>query len=109
MNLEPIILGMSKHGRFGKYGEKKRIERLRQSRSVQGQMQRKGTVPPREATHHKDKTSSKTRVTTRPAKPSEVDYIQNLSKKVFHKYGPYEIMLPRWFEAVITVTVLALM
>ncbi|MCD6296311.1 MAG: GNAT family N-acetyltransferase [Deltaproteobacteria bacterium] len=109
MNLEPIILGMSKHGRFGKYGEKKRIERLRQSRSVQGQIQRKGISSPRKTAHHKGKTSSKTRVTTRHARPSEVDYIQHLSKKVFHKYGPYEIMLPRWFEAVITETVLAMM
>jgi ribosomal protein S18 acetylase RimI-like enzyme len=100
---------MSKQGRFGKYGEKKRIERLRQSRRVQGQMQRTGIGLPRKTSRHTDKTSSKTHVTTRPARPSEVDYIQNLSKKLFHQYGPYEIMLPRWFAAVITVTVLALM
>lgn len=99
---------MSKHGRFGKYGEKKRIERLRQSRSVQGQMQRKEIGSPPKTAHHKDKISSKTQVTTRPAGPSDVDYIENLSGKVFHQYGPYEVMLPRWFEAVITVTVLAL-
>ena len=109
MNLEPIIIGMNKHGRFGKYGEKKRIERLRQSRSVQGQMQMKGISSPRKASHNKDKASSITRVTTRPARPSDVDYIRSLSKKVFHQYGPYEIMLPRWFEAVITVTLLALL
>jgi len=72
-------------------------------------MQRKRISSPRKPAHHKDKTSSKTQVTTRPARQSEVDYIQYLSKKVFHQYGPYEIMLPRWFEAVITVTVLALM
>jgi len=100
---------MSKHGRFGKYGEQKRIERLRQSRSVHDQIQRKGISSPRKTAQHKDKSSSKTQFTTRPARPSEVAYIQNLSEKVFHQYGPYGIMLPRWFEAVITVTVLALM
>jgi ribosomal-protein-alanine N-acetyltransferase len=98
---------MSKQGRFGKYGEKKRIERLRQSKKVQGRMQRKGTGSPGKTTHHKYKAPSKTLVTTRPARPSEVEYVQNLSKKVFQEYGPYDIMLPRWFEAVITVTVLA--
>ena len=100
---------MNKHGRFGKYGEQKRIERLRQSRSVHDQIQRKGISSPRKTAQHKDKPSSKTQFTTRPARPSEVAYIQNLSERVFHQYGPYEIMLPRWFEAVITVTVLALM
>jgi len=72
-------------------------------------MQRKGISSPRKTAHNRDKTASKTQVTTRPARTSEVDYIQNLSKRVFHKYGPYETMLSRWFEAVITVTVLALM
>ncbi len=70
-------------------------------------MQRNGIGSPRKISQHKDKTSSKTQFTTRPARPSEVTYIHNLSKKVFQQYGPYEIMLPRWFEAVITVTVLA--
>ncbi len=100
---------MSKHGRFGKYGEKKRIERLRQSGSVQGRMQRKGVGSPRKTAHHKFKTPSKNLITIRSARPSEVEYIQNLSEKVFHEYGPYDILLPRWFEAVITVTVLAFM
>jgi ribosomal protein S18 acetylase RimI-like enzyme len=100
---------MTKQGRFGKYGEKKRIERLRQSRRVQGQMQGKGIGSPRKTLQHKDKTSLKSQVTTRPARPSELNYIQNLSKKLFHQYGPYEILLPRWFAAVITVTILALM
>jgi ribosomal protein S18 acetylase RimI-like enzyme len=104
-----MISGMNKQGRFGKYGEQKRIERLRQSRSVQDQIQRKGISSPRKTAQHKYKSPSKTQVTTRPARPSEVAYIQDLSEKVFHQYGPYEIMLPRWFEAVITVTVLALM
>ena len=100
---------MGKHGRFGKYGEKKRVERLRQSGNAQGRMQRKGIMPPRETAHHRNKTSPKTQVTTRRARPSEADYIQNLSKKVFQQYGPYEKMLQRWFEAAITVTVLVLM
>ncbi len=36
-----------------------------------------------------------------------MDYIRSLSKTAFEEYGPYEDMLPDWFRAGITVTLLA--
>lgn len=47
-------------------------------------------------------------VTIRPAGPLDLDFIQNLSKKVFSQYGPYAKILTEWFQSGTTVTRLAL-
>lgn len=61
------------------------------------------------ANSHGKETAQSDRVTVRPATAADLDYIRNLSKKVFQQYGPYEKILPRWFELGITVTLLAFM
>ena len=47
------------------------------------------------------------RITLRQAIGADTEFIRRLSQKVFHVYGPYEEVLPRWFESGITVTILA--
>jgi ribosomal-protein-alanine N-acetyltransferase len=100
---------MGNRGRFGKYGDHKRIKRLRDAgiRSV---------FPPRampESTRltesYKKKISRKTpRISIRPATPLDVSYVGALSKKAFQKYGPYETILPRWLESGITSSFIAI-
>jgi len=53
------------------------------------------------------KRDRKNGVTIRPAKPLDLDFIQNLSKKVFSQYGPYEKILTDWFVSGTTETLLA--
>ena len=48
-------------------------------------------------------------VTIRPARRSHLEFIQNLSERVFSQYGPYDKILAEWFESGITITRLALM
>jgi ribosomal protein S18 acetylase RimI-like enzyme len=38
---------------------------------------------------------------------ADVDYIRSLSKIAFERYGPYEQMLPDWFQSGIALTLLA--
>jgi ribosomal protein S18 acetylase RimI-like enzyme len=53
-------------------------------------------------------TRDDNRVTICPASPSHVDFIQNLSRQVFSRYGPYDTILTDWFQSGKTVTRLAL-
>jgi ribosomal protein S18 acetylase RimI-like enzyme len=48
-------------------------------------------------------------VTIRPAGLSHLEFIQDLSERVFSQYGPYDKILAEWFESGITITHLALM
>ena len=98
---------MSKRGRFGKYGEIKRISRLRESKigayCTPSERAKATTAFP------KKKKTKTPRVTIRTAEGSDVEFIHSLSKKVFSRYGPYEDMLTHWFESEITETLLAFM
>lgn len=47
------------------------------------------------------------RVTLRDANKGDTHFIRGLSQKVFCIYGPYEELLPLWFESSPTVTILA--
>ena len=98
---------MSKRGRFGKYGEIKRISRLRKAGAGPHYTLEGGTKATRWAAFPKKTTTP--RVTIRAAEGSDVEFIHSLSKKVFSRYGPYEDMLTHWFESEITETLLAFM
>ena len=43
----------------------------------------------------------------RPAEAVDVDFIQRLGGKVFHRYGPYDEILVDWFTSDISLTFLA--
>ena len=99
---------MGNRGRFGKYGDIKRVERLRRARIGQdGSRKRIGGLLGGAPGHGK-KTIHKVQVMIRHARPSDGAYIRRLSKKVFDMYGDYEDMLPRWSLSDMTVTLLAL-
>jgi len=100
---------MGKGGRYGKYGETKRIARLRKAADVGGYFRRRGADFPGPPGIHKKRTiyRGSERITLRQASGADSEFIRRLSQKVFHVYGPYEEMLPRWFESGITVTILA--
>jgi len=100
---------MGQRGRFGKYGEIKRLNRLRHARKSApfryGQVARPSAHRP-SFTESADK---KAPVKIRPARPSDFHYIVQLSESVFHIYGPYERIISSWLESGMTVTLVALM
>jgi ribosomal protein S18 acetylase RimI-like enzyme len=48
-------------------------------------------------------------VAIRSAEAQDAAFIQNLARQAFQRYGQYEEMLPVWFEASFTETLLALL
>lgn len=99
---------MGNRGRYGKYGETKRFDRLRRASTEACPPDRApirllphtspGNILPRESS-----------ITLRPAKDSDACFIRRLSGKVFKVYGPYEEYLPKWFESGNGVTIVACM
>ena len=100
---------MSNQGRFGKYGEMKRFERLRQARiktpSLRGSVIKSFKLRSPLKSQVNEKTSTRIRLT----KGSDVDFIGHLSGNVFNIYGPYDKLVPQWFESDFTVTIIAIM
>jgi len=100
---------MGKGSRYGKYGETKRIARLRKAGDVRDYSKTSAADfpgppgTPRKRIALRDRE----RITLRQAIGTDTAFIRRLSQKVFRDYGPYEEMLPRWFESGITVTILA--
>ena len=98
---------MGRSGRYGKYGETKRLERLRGAKKRQGRNQEK-IVSSRIAPGYKIERVQRNQIRIRSARPSDVGFIKRLSKVLFAQYGPYEDLLPGWFEAGMTLTLLAI-
>jgi ribosomal protein S18 acetylase RimI-like enzyme len=98
---------MGNRGRFGKYGETKRLNRLRQTRTKA--FFQKGIGPERfEQSPPLSRTIDKrASVRVRLAKATEAGFITQLSRKAFNVYGPYEGVISRWFESKGTVTLVA--
>jgi ribosomal protein S18 acetylase RimI-like enzyme len=99
---------VSNRGRFGKYGETKRLERLRQAgfRTFLRNRPEKGPFDrpfPRGG-------MEKPRIpfALRRAVQSDVGFIGGLSSRVFDVYGPYGEIVTRWFESGTATTFVAL-
>ena len=90
----------SKQGRFGKYGETKRIERLRAGRSGRDRISKKIRMP-------KGFAASRG-ISARSANPMDAGFVENLSKKVFREFGPYDELLPKWFASAAIATIIAM-
>jgi ribosomal protein S18 acetylase RimI-like enzyme len=96
---------MGRSGRFGKYGDVKRHERLRE-----GRFQDKGVLAtdvwekPGTQNHAAGVSPS---VTIRTAGPRDLPFVCDLSRRVFRRYGPYEEILPRWFISGLSMVVVA--
>ena len=101
---------MGNRGRFGKYGEIKRFDRLRKARIAPPSTARgrvKQSMPwrsPRQA------PSQKPEIILRPASgDADTRFVGRLSGKVFNIYGPYEEIIPEWIESGTGLTIIALM
>ena len=100
---------MGNQGRFGKYGEMKRLDRLRRSGmrptvgKALGGKTRSWSLPSNKALRQRGS------IRIREARFSDKGFIGRLSGKVFDIYGPYEEMVIEWFESGMTATLIALM
>jgi ribosomal-protein-alanine N-acetyltransferase len=95
---------MGRSGRFGKYGDVKRRERLRDRRLQDKGVLTTGVWEKRGAQNRGAGTSP---VTIRTAESGDLSFVCDVSRRVFRRYGPYEEILPRWFISGLTMTVLA--
>ena len=100
---------MSNRGRFGKYGEMKRFDRLRQARIRSSLLHRTGIKSFNLRFPFKNQANKETDIMIRLTKASDVDFIGELSGKVFNIYGPYDQLVPQWFESDFTMTIIAIM
>ncbi|HEJ83915.1 MAG TPA: GNAT family N-acetyltransferase [Desulfobacteraceae bacterium] len=100
---------MGNPGRFGKYGEQKRVDRLRQVMSRPSTSAVKGGRPASKPLHRGKQGHSNTRIAIRPAEVSDAEFIRDLSRKAFQQYGPYEALLPNWFLSGIGATMVAVL
>jgi len=96
---------MSKRGRFGKYGEIKRMERLRKTRMFP--LPGSGGANIR-FDDSKRKAPQGARTVVRGALSSDLNYLLALGKESFEPYGPYEDILARWFQSGFAATLIAL-
>ena len=92
---------MGRQGRFGKYGDIKRKERLRKG-SISTRGQHQGTRNPVPFSR-----SSGGKVFIRDAVESDNGFIKELSKEAFDKYGPYEEIIPEWVDSGLAVVFVA--
>ena len=101
---------MSRQGRFGKYGEIKRFNRLRKAGVkavfdiIQGQQ-------PFQKFHNENAFEKSglqnTAVKIRSAKTKDIDFITELSDQAFAVYGPYREIIASWFGSATTTTLIA--
>ena len=99
---------MGKRGRYGKYGEIKRRERLKTA--IRGPLpdalcERTGTGRSATSSHRRD--SHRSRIAIRPARRSDTDYVVQLSEQAFRVYGPYEGLVSQWLDTAPTETLIA--
>jgi len=100
---------MGRRGRFGKYGEIKRADRLRRARIRTSSLHRSDIKPLGRGPSFKKSAEEKTGLRIRPAGPSDARFVVQLSGRVFHVYGPYERIIKSWFESGMTVTLIGLL
>ena len=98
---------MGNRGRFGKYGEIKRYDRLRRSRMTPPLSNRSRLKSSATRKPFPKSAPIESHLILRPAEDSDREFITRLSQRVFSVYGPYEEIIPRWFEFEIKRTVIA--
>jgi ribosomal protein S18 acetylase RimI-like enzyme len=99
---------MGHQGRYGKYGEIKRKNRLTRTRKGPPFFVGRGVRPPANGPSSKKSDEKKTPVRIRPARPADFRFIVRISESVFRIYGPYEKIIGSWLESGMTMTLVAL-
>ena len=100
---------MGRGGRFGKYGEHKRFERIRRGKIrnfIPGRRHNSKASHPYPG-HPPKKSAQDLKVAFRKANPLDLPFLAELSGQVFSAYGPYDEIIGRWasFPHIITVVV----
>ena len=101
---------MARGGRFGKYGEHKRFERLRRGKIkdfISGRKPYLKASRPYHQGHIPEKAIQGLKLALRKANPRDLPFIVELSEQAFSAYGPYHEIITRWasFPHIITVVV----
>ncbi|MBW2066841.1 MAG: GNAT family N-acetyltransferase [Deltaproteobacteria bacterium] len=99
---------MGNRGRFGKYGEIKRIARLRQAGKESAYQ--KGTVRGYKAglPFSGRQAVDKGRLRIRVGRKSDMGFMIDLSGRTFSRYGPYEKIIEQWLESGMTLAMVSL-
>ena len=98
---------MGKKGRFGKYGEIKRFDRLRRAKTAALETNRPHMKTKRKGLTSKMASGQSPALTFREAGHIDVAFMAQLSRRVFSAFGPYEEMIPTWLMYETTVTIVA--
>jgi len=96
---------MGHRGRFGKYGENKRLERLRQAGNRDSTDRAAKLRPGEEVSFSKKRVTQRVRIRIDPAKVLDLDFIRTLSRRAFQKYGSYQDVISQWFQSEMTETI----
>ncbi|MBW2028271.1 MAG: GNAT family N-acetyltransferase [Deltaproteobacteria bacterium] len=98
---------MGNRGRFGKYGDIKRIGRLRRAKkdiAIGKEFVRRGDDGSRPGD---GAAFPKMALRLQMAKGSHWDFIIDLSGRVFHEYGPYDKIIQEWLASGMAFTILS--
>jgi len=95
---------MGHRGRFGKYGEKKRLERLRHAGIRESTHRKAKVLSGEEGSLSRKGITQRIQVIIVPAKALDVDFIGRLSGIAFEKYGSYQDVVSQWFQSEMTET-----
>jgi ribosomal-protein-alanine N-acetyltransferase len=96
---------MGHRGRFGKYGENKRLERLRQAGNRDSTDRAVKARPEEEVSFSKKRVTQRVQIRVGPARALDLDFIRTLSRRAFQKYGSYQDVISQWFQSDMTETI----
>jgi ribosomal protein S18 acetylase RimI-like enzyme len=99
-------INMGRRGRFGKYGESKRLERLRQSGVYDPSHKAAKVHPAEEGSFSKKWVPQSDRIRVVAAKAADIDFVERLSEIAFRKYGSYQRVITQWFQSEMTETII---
>ena len=100
---------MGHRGRFGKYGENKRLERLRQAGDHRADKQFTKARPQAGESFSQKNVAQRDPIHIGPASPKDLNFIEALSGKAFKKYGNYQKVISQWFQSELTETIMGRM
>lgn len=100
---------MGHRGRFGKYGENKRFERLRQAGNRDSADRAAKVCPEEGGSFSKKRIIQRVRIRIGPARAFDLDFIRTLSGRAFKKYGSYQDVISQWFQSEMTETIIGRM
>ena len=95
---------MGHQGRYGKYGETKRLERLKHAGIRDSGHGNKKVLSKKEEAFSKKGISHRIQVNVTPAKTSDIEFIRRLSRSAFEIYGSYGDVVSQWFQSEMTET-----